>query len=182
MSTTIDDLPRSDVWGWIRSRQRTVIFATIAFQMIVLGSMVVQHGHTLLTGDSILLKVAPVDPRDPLRGDYVILRYEFSSLWPQGSGKWDEQRAGEEVYVTLEPDADGKHWRGVSASWERPQSGRYIRGRVESSWSHEFGIEAYFVQEGQGKEYESARNAHRLSAEIALTRDGTATLKRLVLE
>ena len=182
MSSTIDTLPRPDVWGWIRSHQRAVIFTTIAFQMIVLGSMVVQHGHTLLTGDSILLRVIPVDPRDPLRGDYVILRYEFSSLWPQGSGLWDESRAGAEVFVTLEPEPDSKHWRGVSASWTRPATGHYIRGTVRNSWSHEFGIEAFFVQEGQGKEYESARNAHRLAAEIALTRDGTASLKRLVLE
>lgn len=188
MSTTIDDLPRSDVWGWIRSRQRTVIFATIAFQMIVLGSMVVQHGHTLLTGDSILLKVAPVDPRDPLRGDYVILRYEFSGLWPDGGNRWNagtnswnDEKLGEEIFITLAPDGDGQHWRGVSASWERPTSGRYIRGRVENMWSNEFGIEAFFVEEGQGKEYESARIAKRLSAEIALTRDGKATLKRLVV-
>jgi uncharacterized membrane-anchored protein len=182
MSTTLDDLPRTDFWGWIRAHQRAVILATIAFQMVVLGSMVVQHGFVLATGDSILLRVRPVDPRDPLRGDYVILRYDFSGMWPQGSGSWDESKAGAEIFVTLEPEPDGKHWRGVSASWERPSSGRYIRGRVVNSWSHEFGIEAFYVQEGQGKEYEQARNANRLSAEIALTPDGTASLKRLVLE
>ena len=182
MSATIDETPRTDLWGWIRSHQRAVIFTTIAFQMCVLGSMIVQHGAVLVMGDSILLRVVPVDPRDPLRGDYVILRYTFSNLWPQGSGQWDESHAAAEVFVTLEPESDGKHWRGTSASWTRPTSGRFIRGTVRNSWSLEFGIEAFFVQEGQGKEYESARNAQRLSAEIALTRDGTASLKRLVLE
>ncbi len=134
MSTTIDDLPRPDVWGWIRSHQRCVIFATIAFQMIVLSSMIVQHGYTLFTGDSILLRVIPVDPRDPLRGDYVILRYPFSNLWPQGYGHWDESRIGSEVFVTLEPDSDGKHWNGSMASWTRPATGRFIRGKVRNSW------------------------------------------------
>jgi uncharacterized membrane-anchored protein len=84
--------------------------------------------------------------------------------------------------VTLELEPDRKHWRGTSASWTRPSAGRFIRGTVKNPWSHEFGIEAFFVQEGQGKEYESARNALRLAAEIALTRDGTASLKRLVPE
>ena len=56
MSSSIDTLPRQDWWGWIRSHQRAVIFATIGVQMIVLGSMIVQHGWTLVTGDTILLR------------------------------------------------------------------------------------------------------------------------------
>ena len=37
--------------------------------------------HVLSTqGKEIMLKVVPVDPRDTLRGDYVTLRYEISSI------------------------------------------------------------------------------------------------------
>ena len=182
MSSNIDTFPRQDPWGWIRSHQRAVMLGAIALQMIVLGSMIVRQGWTLVTGEAILLRVTPVDPRDPLRGDYVILRYGFSGLRPPGNSAFDEQRVGREIFVTLEPEEDGKHWRGVSASWTRPTSGRFIRGQVTNPWSNEFGIEAYFVQEGKGKEYEQARNAHRLSAEIALTAAGAATLKQLVLD
>lgn len=182
MSTFIDTLKRIDAWAWIKARERSLIVATVVFQLVVLGWMVVMNAHTLLTGDTIVLRVEPLDPRDPLRGDYVILRYSFSNLWPEGSGYRDDSDVGKDIYISLQPEGDGKHWTGAFASWERPTSGRFIRGRTKNSWNHEFGIESYFVQEGQGKEYEEARNKRQLSAEIALTKEGAATLKRLIVE
>jgi uncharacterized membrane-anchored protein len=57
-----------------------------------------------------------------------------------------------------------------------------MKGTVAKPGSIEFGIESFFVQEGKGKEYEEARTARRLSAEVALTADGVARLKGLIME
>ena len=46
----------------------------------------------------------------------------------------------------------------------------------------EFGIEAYYLQEGQGSKYEEAMRDHRLAAEIAVTADGRAALLGLRIE
>ena len=45
-----------------------------------------------------------------------------------------------------------------------------------------FGIEAFYVQEGTGGEWERLRNARRLAAEVALAPWGKAKLRRLVVD
>lgn len=183
---------------FLTTHQRLVLFAGIAFQAIVLIAMVVMHGLPYVVGDRILLKVVPVDPRDMFRGDFVVLSYEISRLPPEGIPGiqpyhfWWSRRAyqSEEtndrtVYVTVEPDADGRHWRATKYSTERPTTGKYLRGNYTArSFGNplQFGIEAYFVEEGQGKELEALRNSQHLSAEIALAPWGQAKLVRLVEE
>lgn len=181
--TTIPDtMPRRGLWEWVRSHQRAILLGTIAFQILVLGSMIVQSAWTLAVGESILLRVVPVDPRDIFRGDYVILGYDFTRMRPEGERQWDQSHVGREIFVTLVPEVDGKHWRGSTVSWTRPSSGIFLRGKVGNDLGNEFNIGQFFVQEGKGKEYEDAVRSRRLSAEIAVTAEGAATLKRLVLE
>ena len=170
------------IWNWIQRRERVLLILAVTFQLGVLGAMIAQSGWTHLTGDTVLFRVIPVDPRDMFRGDYVILRYEFSNISPAGGDIYAAESAGREIYVTLVADSDGRHWSANSATFERPASGRYMKGKVAGPGNVEFGIESYFVQEGKGKEYEEARTAHRLSAVVALTEDGEARLKDLVVE
>lgn len=182
MSSIPETFPRASLWEWVRAHQRAILLGTIAFQMLVLGSMTVQSLWTLTTGEIVLLRVIPVDPRDLFRGDYVILGYDFTMKRPEGESTWDESDVGREIFVTLVPEEDGKHWQGATVSWTRPPSGTFLRGRVGQDLRNEFGLEKFFLQEGKGKEYEQAVRDRRLSAEIAVTADGTAKLKRLVLE
>ncbi len=177
-----DTLPRPGLWEWVRSHQRAILFGTIAFQMLVLGSMVFQSTWTLVTGETILLRVVPVDPRDLFRGDYVILGYDFTMKRPEGETQWNESHVGREIFVTLAPEEDGKHWQGITVTWTRPTIGTYLRGQVGNDLRNEFSIGQFFLQESKGKEYEDAARSRRLSAEVAITADGTAKLKRLVLE
>ncbi|MBI5817655.1 MAG: GDYXXLXY domain-containing protein [Verrucomicrobia bacterium] len=182
---------------WLREHERAVLWITIAFQLAVLASMVVLHALPLMVGDTIRLKVMPVDPRDVMRGDYVILSYAISNVPDKGiegipdannrvwryweRNSWLEERT---VYVTLEPDAGGKLWRGVKASVHKPASGKFIRGKYVRQWGTpqiQFGIEAFYVQEGAGKKLEEARNARHLVAEVALLPSGKAALRDLIV-
>ena len=57
------------------------LFVIIAiFWLVIIGGFVAYKEFTLKTGDEILLKTLPVDPRDLFRGDYVILRYEIGTI------------------------------------------------------------------------------------------------------
>ena len=49
-------------------------------QTAVLGFMVESRASILRSGTDVRLKTLPVDPRDLLRGDYVILSYGISSI------------------------------------------------------------------------------------------------------
>lgn len=176
--------------GWLKSRERAVLLAAAGFQVVVLLAMIALRAIPLLLGDAILVRVVPVDPRDLFRGDYVILSYEFSRLPPEGieglsqdlnrgnASEWQ----GRTVYVSLAPEPDGKHWRAVKTSIHPPTSGKYIRGKITGPGRLEYGIEAYYLQEGRGYEYEQAVRDRRLTAEIAVTSDGQAVLRGLRVE
>jgi len=62
---------------------------------------------TLQTGEEVLLKTTPVDPRDLFRGDYVILNYEISRLNLDSlETDTSELKGGDRVFVALDI-ADG---------------------------------------------------------------------------
>lgn len=182
MSNSVEATLRRTTWEWISIHQKSILVGAVIFQMLVLVTLIMQSARPLLTGETILLRVVPVDPRDFFRGDYVILNYDFSNEKPPGSLRYDPETVGREIYASLVLDVDGKHWRRESLSWTRPESGTFIRGTVDQTLRNEFGISQYFVQEGQGREYEQAIRRGQLSAEIAVTADGIASLKRLVME
>ena len=176
--------------AWLSDREGVVLAVAAGLQVIVLVAMIVLRALPLLFGDPLLIRVIPVDPRDLFRGDYVVLSYAFSQVPAAGiDGLTREPAAGRAhgwegrtVYVSLAPEPDGRHWRAETVSLHPPAGGRYIRGRMAGYNRLEFGIEAFYVQEGKGREYERAVRDRRLSAEIALTSGGHAALRGLRVE
>jgi uncharacterized membrane protein/uncharacterized membrane-anchored protein len=187
-----------DTARWLAAREHGLLTVLAAAQVAVLAGMIALHAAPLMFGETIRLKVQPVDPRDLMRGDFVILSYDISRVPKEGiegipDAKhaswryWDRDQWMEErtVYVSLEPDADGKFWRGVKTSIHPPAIGKFIRGKYVRHWgtpSIQFGIEAFYVQEGAGKKLEEARNARSLVAEVALMTSGKAALSNLIVE
>ena len=154
--------------------------------------MIAVQAAPLVFGETILLHVTPVYPFDAFRGDYVMLNYDINRLaapgreaapWTPRDG-WTDAMLNRPVYVTLEPDADGKHWHVGKTSLQCPADGKYIRGRYTGDYRQpvQFGIEAYYVQEGKGMEWERLRNSRKLSAEIALAPWGQAKLRKLIAD
>ena len=171
----------------LHGRERAVVAAAVGFQLLVLVGMVLANtipwaGSGVKT---VLLRVVPVDPRDLMRGDYVILGYDIGRVPPgtfAGRTETPGEREGRTVFVVLKPDEYGRHYHGEGVVDEPPATGLFIRGTLEASGRIVFGIESYYVQEGKGKEYEQAVRDRRLSAEVALSRDGRAALRRLVFD
>jgi uncharacterized membrane-anchored protein len=179
--------PANRLLAWLRARERLVLRAAIAFQLIVLGGMVALNAIPWFGGRTVLLHVVPVDPRDLMRGEYVTLGYDINQIPPAGiqgpNGPMSaDEWQGRPVFVVLVPDADGRHFRGGDVFTETPAQGVYIRGTVSGRNQITFGIESYFVQEGQGKDYEKAVRERRLSAEVALAGSGAPALRRLVFD
>jgi uncharacterized membrane-anchored protein len=166
-------------------RGRTLVLAGVGLQAAVLLGLIGLRVSLLWAGDTVLLRAVPLDPRELLRGDYVILSYECSVVphgGPQGSVPDSRTISdGQIVYVPLVRDPDGRHWHGEGCTVQRPADGLFLRGRL-SGGRIVFGIESCFVQEGMGKSYESAERAGKLWAEVAVARNGEAALRRLVIE
>lgn len=171
----------------LRRHRVTILLSTAIAQVGLLGGMILIESLPLLIGERIVMQVTPIDPRDFFRGDYVILNYSVNNLPLPGDQQEFRSRDrfakhnDETVYVPLEADADGVHWTGTTASLTRPAGVKYLRGRITSDYRQplQFGIEAYYVQEGTGKILEDLRNARQLNAEIAIAPWGQAKLVRL---
>ena len=166
---------------------KKVIVLIISFLWIVVAvGMVSSKQYILRTGKRILLETVPVDPRDFLRGDYVILRYKISTpdLSQIKSDKTSYNK-GEDIFVKIEPR--DKFWEvaGVGSKKGIYGEGVYLKGKVRYHYNQRleinYGIESYFVPEGEGKEIERNMRGNRTSVEVEAIVDssGNALIKRV---
>jgi uncharacterized membrane-anchored protein len=166
-------------------------------QIALIAMMVVDRVNILRSGTDVTLQTRPVDPRDFLRGDYVVLGYDISSV---PAGALEGQRSagkGAAVYVKLAPNHDG-FYQAVSvdaAPMAIANPEVLIRGHVATgadcgadrrafcgTLQVRYGIERYFVPEGEGGKLESARNQRKLTVVAAVAPTGRAAIKRLQID
>ena len=166
-----------------------------ALQTAVIGYMVESRASILRSGADIKLKTLPVDPRDLLRGDYVILSYPISTI-PKSIVTGESPKGGTRarLFVRLKPGADGL-WTAAGASFATlpAEEGSVVLrtlpfdyyggsdGGVSDTLFVQYGIERYYVPEGEGKVLEDARNQEELEVEARVSKDGTPQIARLFL-
>lgn len=154
------------------------LIVMIAFQLAVLAGEYVGAVYPLWTGKEIRLKTIPVDPRSLFRGNYARLNYTISTIGSINSGD-RKMRPGEIVYVRLKPGADGLYMFD-GAGMNKPESGHFIRGRIQNSDGREsrirYGIEAFFAPKEKALALErELRNGG--VAVVMVAANGKATLK-----
>lgn len=152
------------------------------FWVVLIGGFIGIKEFTLKTGDEILLKTVPIDPRDLFRGDYVVLRYEISTIETSNfSIPVSNFNVGDNIYVSLNVDSE-KIGIITNIQKEKPKTGNFIKGTIKNIYNNrltvEYGIESYFVPEGKGREIE--RNRGKIYAKVAIDDFGNAVIKSLV--
>jgi uncharacterized membrane-anchored protein len=172
-------------------RRTTLLGFALAFlvQAGLLGYMLVARASQLANGTEVRLAVIPVDPRDFLRGDYVILSYPISTLNLAELGGDTEFDYGTPLYVELAPD--GEVQKAVAVWNKKPEGKIAILGTL-SHWSTpdgcqkdcgilavDYNLEKFFVPEGEGLELEKLRNDKRMQVDVSVSDNGRAALKRL---
>jgi uncharacterized membrane-anchored protein len=174
--------------------RRTLVIIVIACQVFVLAFMAGKREYIALTGRTVHLRTAPLDPRDLFRGDYVRLRYEISNVAyskadPDLIEQFRKNRTGTTVYAALTDGEDGLA-EVASLSLNKPQ-GLFLKGRFASYNDQSasgaglpvvFDIESYFVEQGKGLVMERMRGTRNtvqipMEMELAIAEDGTAVLK-----
>jgi uncharacterized membrane-anchored protein len=98
-----------------------------------------------LSGQEVLLEVAPVDPIDPFRGAYVRLGYPGL---PSGT---ERPLPNGTVFVPLERDGD--LWTGAGLRTDAPERGPYLRCDSDG-WSLRCGIESLFLPQDEAQRLE----------------------------
>jgi len=109
-------------------RWKFVLF--VLLQVALLLGVIAYRQYWVATGEKILLRTAPIDPRDIFRGDYVQLRYDISTLDLDGLGVKESFKNNEKVYIILGKNPDGT-FGATSVSKELPSGEKFIQGRVQ---------------------------------------------------
>lgn len=153
--------------------QLLVIFLIIASKLVILGS-----------GQEIVLNVTPIDPRSPLRGDYLTFNYDISTVTTyQGN-----LRNGQVVYVTLRNS--GGVWYQADVLTTKPKGNSvFLKGMVVSggndvsgtgystNFQIKYGIEDYFVPEGKGRGFNPSSQI--VTVRVAVDENGNGVLKQV---
>jgi uncharacterized membrane-anchored protein len=141
-------------------RREVLVIVGLVLAIGVPTYAIVQKERVLSAGTTMLLELAPVDPRSLIQGDYMRLDYAITSDWRSGRSMPAERartwpRDGH-IVVTL--DSAGvarfvrRHEAGIPlAGGERLLQYRRRGGRVR------VGTDAFYFQEGQARRYEGAR-------------------------
>lgn len=151
----------------------------IAVLVCVLGGFVF-YQHSIVSGGTVVtLETRPVDPRDLLRGEYVILWYAIEN---------DEivrdaiQKNDTKVYIRLE-QKEGVA-KVVEATTEYPDmSGAvWLTGEVQNGRVRFPDLEQYYVPEGAGKLIERMRSGLHVDVAINNGRARVVGLRNADLE
>ena len=190
---TIDNLI-----GRVPLLARYILAALLLCGLIL--AMAMQRAAILRDGKEVRLEVVPVDPRDLFRGDYVVLGYGISTV-ELPKGVTDAFTRGQKVFVTLRPDENGRA-EAVAVSAERPAissadiaiSGAVVNSLCPANQSGirdcksenrvvrlQYGLESYFVPQGEGKKIETTEKS-RLEIVAAVTASGQSAIKRLRID
>jgi len=172
------------VWRLQPRTQMILLVLCGLAQVAILAAMIVLDGLPLLLGQRVKLNVVPVDPRDLFRGDYVVLGYDFTTggdripnLPLASRDAYRLSGEGEDVYISLTPEGD--HHVATSIGLSPPGSGIYLQGKRIGYNRIECGIEAYYVQEGEGRQWEEGIRSRKVQAEVAIW-NGKGKLVRLL--
>ncbi|HEX5917911.1 MAG TPA: GDYXXLXY domain-containing protein [Nocardioides sp.] len=136
-------------------------------QLALVGVGVAPQLSARVTGETYLVRVAPLDPIDPFRGAYVALdypdlRHDSQSFVEPGLGALDDGESGD-VYIVLV--RDGAVWVADEWSRARPDDGPYL-ACDDRSWQIRCGIESFFLPQDEARE-----------AEVLLRDDAVAELR-----
>jgi len=179
----------------------------LGIQLVIILAIILFKYSVSSGGTEILLKIAPIDPRDPIRGDYITFRYDISNVNVYSEAS--SFRNGERLYVPLVERGKffvqyGEPIRSIPK--ETRYSVIYLKGtvisggageaptipnipnvnqrtgaiRVQPALNVKYGIEEYFIPEGAGINMSFWNK--EAAALVAVDERGNAVLKRIYVD
>ena len=148
---------------WLQKPAATIVIALLglALVLVLMTMNIAKYENHLATGDTVLLGLAPVDPRGFMQGDYMTLSYAlerdvFAAL-NRDPGSYPTNEQGY-VIVALDKHNVGQFVR-LSAN-NQPENlatnEMAIHYRIRNG-SMQLATNAFFFQEGHGEAFEAAQ-------------------------
>ena len=145
---------------------KVVLWSVLAVVLAVVNLQIADKEKTLSAGETVLLRLAPVDPRSLLQGDYMALRYAIAG---EVFGLASQQPVGGRMVVTLDENRVAAYAR-LDDNTGLASDEKLLVYRLRGE-NLRIASDAYFFQEGTGETY--ARAAY---GELKVDNDGDAVL------
>lgn len=117
--------------------------------LVAINFLIYEKEQILKNGSSILLELAPVDPRSLIQGDYMVLRYALDNTSSTG-----KQNSGHMV-VVLDKNNVAKFKRYYAG--ENLAVNEKLIKYKKASWRSAIYPRSFLFQEGHAKYYDKAR-------------------------
>ena len=149
------------------TRTTTVLVGGLVLVLGAVNYAIADKEHLLRSGTTLLLELAPVDPRSLIQGDYMRLDYAMARRTEVGAG-YGWPRDGRMVVILDD--------QGVAQFVRRYEGGslatgeHLLRYRVRGNRLR-IGSDAYFFEEGNASRYTGARYG-----ELLVDDDGESVL------
>ena len=146
---------------WLQKPAVTIIIALLgmALVLVVMTRNIIKYENHLATGDTVLLALAPVDPRGFMQGDYMTLSYAlerdvFAAL-NRDPGSYPTNEDGY-VIVALDNNKVAQFMRLAANQPKNLASNEMaIHYRIRNG-AMQLATNAFFFQEGHGEAFEAA--------------------------
>ncbi|MEH8142981.1 GDYXXLXY domain-containing protein [Aeromonas veronii] len=136
------------------TRQLALLLSGLAI-LAGINATVWRYEHAISSGEVVLLRLAPVDPRSLMQGDYMRLNYEIARELTSRDARTTQNKGSDTLVIRLDAHqvatlvADGKP--------DRLASDERLLQVHQSERQWQIGPDAYFFEEGTGEQYEAAR-------------------------
>jgi uncharacterized membrane-anchored protein len=170
---------------WYRRRSLLMIGLVIVQTLFLVG-FALSYYAVGWYGKEIRLQTVPIDPKDLLYGDYVVLNYDINqikaSLW---KGKEYLPKQGKTLYVVLRPNEKSMNgtYEAVGIYDKKPSVKKdevILKGRSDYSDNDtihiQYGLETYYISENTGKDLEEKAGKGKLVTKVKVAPWGRATL------
>ena len=167
-----------------------ILFIIVAgAQIFVPAEMILGQERILEKGTLYKFKTAPIDPNDPFRGKYIVLRYDMERDVPT-SETWERNEA---IYISLGIDnmgfaevvALGKQKPNEAVDFVKATVGYYQKNQKQVSFNLEF--DRYYMEESKAQDaeilyVEANRNNKKEAHALVYILDGKAVLDDVIID
>ncbi|RUR57324.1 hypothetical protein ELS78_08975 [Aeromonas veronii] len=150
------------------TRQLALLLSGLAI-LAGINATVWRYEHAMSSGEVVLLRLAPVDPRSLMQGDYMRLNYEIARELTSRDARATQNKGSDTLVIRL--DAHQVATLVVDGKPDRLASDERLLQVHQSERQWQIGPDAYFFEEGSGEQYEAARYG-----EFRLQADGKTLL------